>query len=260
MKSAIAPAVIASLLSVISTNAGPVPYHLSHTRDILDAPYIRDFEADIHARVLKETHHCRRGLSDDQLEARGCTGSKEEDEPAPQKKKKDSKATYSVGSNKSESPTGEFRQYTAGRHDDYFADWQTMTGGKGKSGVDNPAAGKGKKQQPRAFNSELQAQSCRRGLSNDEIEARGCPQSKEEEEPAPQKKKKDSKATYSVGSNKSESPTGEFRQYTAGRHDDYFADWQTMTGGQGKSGVDNPAAGKGKKQHPRAFYDEIDLD
>ncbi|KAG6816622.1 hypothetical protein H0H87_004469 [Tephrocybe sp. NHM501043] len=231
MKSAIAPAVIASLLSIISTNAGPVPYQLSHTRDILAAPYIRDVEADLHARELLETRTCRRGLSDDELEARGCHTSKEVDAP----KKKDSKAMYSVGDNKSETPKGQFRQYTAGRHDDYFGDWQTMTGGKGKSGVDNPAAGKGKR--PRAF--------------YDELEARGSKSSKE----AKDSKDKDSKAMYSVGDNKSETPTGEFRKYTAGRHDDYFGDWQTMTGGKGKSGVDNPAAGKGKR--PRAFYDEL---
>ncbi|KAG5641652.1 hypothetical protein DXG03_004531 [Asterophora parasitica] len=228
--STIAPAVLACLVSLALTNAGPIPAssHLSSRSQVdasVDALYIRDIEAEIIARAAE-------------LEARGGTFSKDK-----KKKDKDSKALYSVGSNKSESPTGEFRKYTAGRHDDYFADWQTMTGGKGKSGVDNPAAGKGKKA------------GGKRDLSDFELEMRGGTFSKDKK-----KKDKDSKALYSVGSNKSESPTGEFRKYTAGRHDDYFADWQTMTGGKGKSGVDNPAAGKGKKAGGKRDLSEFELE
>ncbi|KAF8066535.1 hypothetical protein FPV67DRAFT_1192711 [Lyophyllum atratum] len=130
--SSIAPAVIACLASFALTNAGPIPSQSQlAARDVthsgIDALYVRDIEAEIFARAFE-------------LERRGGSGSKE--------KQKDSKASYPVGNNKPETPKGEFRKHTAGRDDDYFADWQTMTGGKGKSGVDNPAAGKGKKQKP----------------------------------------------------------------------------------------------------------------
>ncbi|GLB40848.1 hypothetical protein LshimejAT787_0900630 [Lyophyllum shimeji] len=230
MKTAtIAPAVIACLMSVVLTNAGPIPSSSTQleARNVadagIDALYVRDIEAEIAARAFE-------------LERRGNGSSKEKP------KKKDSKAMYSVGDNKSETPTGEFRKHTAGRHDDYFADWQTMTGGHGKSAVHNPAAGKGKKSGKRELSSdELLA----RDLFDEFLEARGNGSSKEKP------KKKDSKAMYSVGDNRSETPTGEFRKHTAGRHDDYFADWQTMTGGHGKSAVHNPAAGKGKKSGKR---------
>ncbi|KAF5384310.1 hypothetical protein D9615_003390 [Tricholomella constricta] len=215
--STIAPAIIACLMSVL-TSAGPIPISnqlasRGVTNAGVDVLYIRDIEAEIMARAAE-------------LEARGGGSSKE--------KKKDSKASYPVGDNKPETPTGEFRKFTAGRDDDYFADWQTMTGGKGKSGVNNPAAGKGKKKG-------------KRDLFETELEARGGGSSKE--------KKKDSKASYPVGDNKPETPTGEFRKFTAGRDDDYFGDWQTMTGGKGKSGVDNPAAGKGKKKGKRDLFE-----
>jgi len=131
-----------------------------------------------------------------------------------------------------------------------------LTGGKGKSGVDNPAAGKGKKKSKRDV------------FDGAELEARGGNSSKE--------KKKDSKASYPVGDNKPETPKGEFRKFTAGRDDDYFgyvyhdlmykstnalcSDWQSLTGGKGKSGVDNPASGKGKKKSKRAVLDsEVEL-
>ncbi|KAG6919144.1 hypothetical protein DXG01_008951 [Tephrocybe rancida] len=213
MKSTIAPAVIACLLSIAS-NATPIPLAARDLDSNVDALYIRDLEAEIYARAAE-------------LITRGNSNSKEP--------KKDSKASYDVGNNKPETPTGEFRKFTAGRDDDYFGDWQTMTGGKGKSGVDNPAAGKGKKTK-------------KRGLVDEELEVRGNSKSKES--------KKDSKASYDVGNNKPETPTGEFRKFTAGRDDDYFGDWQTMTGGKGKSGVDNPAAGKGKKTKKRDLFDE----
>jgi len=225
--STIAPAVIACLVSIVLTNAGPVPSSSQlAARDAadsgVDALYLRDIEAEISARALD-------------LERRGGSSSKE--------KKKDSKASYPVGNNKPETPVGEFRKFTAGRDDDYFGDWQTMTGGKGKSGVDNPAAGKGKKK-------------AKRDLIDEEIlEARGGMMSKISKVP-----KIDTKASYPVGNNRPETPTGEFRKFTAGRHDDYFGDWQTMTGGKGKSGVDNPAAGKGKKSGKRDLIEEYNLD
>ncbi|KAG6852266.1 hypothetical protein C0991_001444 [Blastosporella zonata] len=53
--------------------------------------------------------------------------------------------------------------------------------------------------------------------------------------------KKDIKVTYDVRNNKPETPVGEFRPLTAGKHNDYFGNWQTMT-----NGVDNPAAGQGR--------------
>ncbi|TFK37081.1 hypothetical protein BDQ12DRAFT_724540 [Crucibulum laeve] len=164
-----------------------------------------------------------------ELEVRGNGPSK------PSKPVKDSKASYDTGNPRPETPTGEFRKFTAGKHDDYFGDWQSLTGGKGKSGVDNPAAGKGKKKRDMVF----------------ELETRGNGPSK------PSKPAKDSKASYDTGNPRPETPTGEFRKFTAGKHDDYFGDWQSLTGGKGKSGVDNPAAGKGKKKREFKFDLEV---
>ncbi|KAG5648413.1 hypothetical protein DXG03_004987 [Asterophora parasitica] len=150
--SAIAPAILACLMSVALTNAGPISTSSRSLSSrsavdaaIVDAQYIRDIEAEIIARAAEL-----------QLEARGSGLSKLF------KDKKDTKASYPVGNNRPETPKGEFRQFTAGRHDDYFgclsfndflhyypdslfvldSDWQTMTGGRGKSAVHNPAAGK----------------------------------------------------------------------------------------------------------------------
>jgi hypothetical protein len=62
-------------------------------------------------------------------------------------------------------------------------------------GIDNPAAGKGKR--PR------------------DIEARGFGHSKPSRD-------SERKAKYPTGNPRPETPVGEFRQHTAGRKDDYF--------------------------------------
>jgi hypothetical protein len=64
-------------------------------------------------------------------------------------------------------------------------------------GVNNPAAGKGKKR---------------------ELEARGGALSKL----SGGKKDPERKAKYDTGNPRPETPVGEFRQHTAGRKDDYF--------------------------------------
>jgi hypothetical protein len=102
-------------------------------------------------------------------------------------------------------------------------------------GVNNPAAGKGKKKRGimskigDAFSKVTSIFKGKGGSSSDP----------------------DRKAKYDTGNPKPETPVGEFRQHTAGKKDDYFGDWQTMT-----QGVDNPAAGKGKKA--KRYFEELE--
>ncbi|KAG6918463.1 hypothetical protein DXG01_014090 [Tephrocybe rancida] len=140
--------------------------------------------------------------------------------------KKDIKATADVGNNRPETPVGQSRPLTAGRHDDYFGHWQTMV-----NGVDNPAAGKGKRDV--LLSGALED---RDSLSKVEAKISGI----KDKLTGP---KKDTQTKYDVGENKPETPVGEFRPLTAGRHDDYFGNWQAMV-----DGVDNPATGRGGRR------------
>ncbi|KAG5640102.1 hypothetical protein DXG03_001212 [Asterophora parasitica] len=222
--STIAPAVLACLVPLTLINAGPILSNQLSSRSITDASvdalYFRDIEAEIIARAAD-------------LEARGNNHSSKKKEEKKKKKEDDKKkevprvkALYPVGSNKSESPTGQFRKLTAGRGDDYFGDYEAVI-----NGVDNPAAGKG----------NYKKKEDKRDLHEFELEARGNG-SGGSTSTTGNKKKKDIHASYPVGNTKSEKPIGT-RKQTAGRDDDYFGNWQSKAGGriQSSGGRNNPS-------------------
>ncbi|KIM38036.1 hypothetical protein M413DRAFT_448075 [Hebeloma cylindrosporum] len=143
------PAFFASwaLLVLSTAKAGPIPAmsELSQREpsdNIYDARQLYDedsfaFARDLDFDLALERRNFERDFDESMgLEARGCGF------PPCGKKKKDPerKAKYHTGNPKPETPVGEFRPLTAGKKDDYFGNWQKMT-----KGVDNPAAGKGKK-------------------------------------------------------------------------------------------------------------------
>jgi hypothetical protein len=121
------PAFFALLALLTLVDAGPIqivsevarrePAPIDSAIDLLDTRqlqvddelFVRDLDFDLSSRdALDESKG---------VKARGCCGSKPV-QPAPSNPGR--KAQYNTGNPRPETPQGEFRQHTAGRHDDYF--------------------------------------------------------------------------------------------------------------------------------------------
>jgi len=133
--------VLALIASAALTTAIPMP-----TYDDLErrsgADSVVDVDALLARHIDEATALFARDLEAAILDRRGATMSKMAAKVVPKKQDKDRKAAYPTGNPKPETPKGEFRQFTAGKKDDYFGNWQAM------GGVANPAAGKGKYKKP----------------------------------------------------------------------------------------------------------------
>ncbi|KAG6807268.1 hypothetical protein H0H92_008188, partial [Tricholoma furcatifolium] len=105
------------------------------------------------------------------------------------------------------------------------------------TGVDNPATGKGKKTDRNRWRAYLEARGCFESKEADCNPGRGDPKRGDP------KNNPHVMSEFHAGDNASEEAVGSRPNYGgAKKHDDYFGDHGKMT-----TGVDNPAAGKGKQ-------------
>ncbi|KAG6851157.1 hypothetical protein C0991_009546, partial [Blastosporella zonata] len=109
------PAIAVCLVSILLVNSAPLLPSTQIARRV--SPKLDT--SDLYARLL-----AKRDLDDAELYERGVFSNIGSKISGLKNKvfgpKKDIKATYDVGNNKPETPVGEFRPLTAGKHDDYF--------------------------------------------------------------------------------------------------------------------------------------------